>query len=139
MCLSTTRRWHEQREQGAASWKGADGGDNPAIWHSILERTTGNEFLGYGAEAGDGEAHGDRRERRRAARTARRRDGRRSCSSETPFYAESGGQAGDRGVIKFANGAEFVVEDTLEAGRRAACACRAPDEGRDQGWRQGGA
>ena len=32
----------------------------------------------------------------------------------TPFYAESGGQAGDHGVIKFANGAEFVVEDTLK-------------------------
>ena len=32
----------------------------------------------------------------------------------TPFYAESGGQAGDQGVIKFANGAEFVVEDTLK-------------------------
>src|SRR5919108_5795496 len=44
----------DQKDQGAASWKGADGADNPAIWHSILERTTGNEFLGYVAEEGEG-------------------------------------------------------------------------------------
>jgi alanyl-tRNA synthetase len=30
----------------------------------------------------------------------------------TPFYAESGGQAGDHGVIHFENGAEFIVDDT---------------------------
>ncbi|MEZ5995969.1 MAG: DHHA1 domain-containing protein, partial [Hyphomonadaceae bacterium] len=31
---------------------------------------------------------------------------------KTPFYAESGGQAGDHGVVRFANGAEFAVSDT---------------------------
>jgi alanyl-tRNA synthetase len=34
----------------------------------------------------------------------------------TPFYAESGGQVGDRGVLKTA-GAVFVVEDTRKAGQ----------------------
>jgi alanyl-tRNA synthetase len=103
----------EQKDQGAASWKGADGGDNPAIWHSILERTKGNAFLGYGAEAGEAKLTGivaqgeEQHELREGAGGA-------LVFAETPFYAESGGQAGDRGAIRFANGAEFVVEDTLK-------------------------
>ncbi len=101
----------KQREKGRESWTGADGGDNPAIWHSILERTRGNEFLGYSAEEGDGsvtaivtggaEAH-ELREGQPGALVFDR----------TPFYAESGGQAGDHGLIRFANGAVFAVEDT---------------------------
>jgi alanyl-tRNA synthetase len=103
----------EQKDQGAASWRGADGGDNPAIWHSILERARGNEFLGYGAEAGEGAVTAI------VTSGAEAHELREGVSGglvfdRTPFYAESGGQAGDHGVIKFANGAEFVVEDSLK-------------------------
>lgn len=35
---------------------------------------------------------------------------------QTPFYAESGGQVGDQGVLKTESGAEFLVEDTRKQG-----------------------
>ena len=40
---------------------------------------------------------------------------------QTPFYAESGGQAGDQGTITFRDGALFAVQDTRYLGGRVIC------------------
>ncbi len=100
-----------QRAQGRESWTGAGDAVNDAVWLSIQERTRGNEFLGYSAEQGDGAlcaivARGEETHALQQGEPAA------LIFDRTPFYAESGGQAGDHGVIRFTNGAEFVVEDT---------------------------
>jgi alanyl-tRNA synthetase len=100
-----------QREKGRESWTGAGEAVNDAVWLSIQERTHGNEFLGYGAEQGEGVlsaivARGEE------AHALQQGEPGALIFDRTPFYAESGGQAGDHGVLRFAGGAEFVVEDT---------------------------
>jgi alanyl-tRNA synthetase len=102
-----------QKDAGKASWKGADGADDPALWLAIKDRVQANEFLGYAQEEGAGAVvaivvTGEETHTLEAGR-----DG-ALVFDRTPFYAESGGQAGDYGTIMFANGAVFEVADTLK-------------------------
>ncbi|MBI2870492.1 MAG: alanine--tRNA ligase [Candidatus Omnitrophica bacterium] len=75
-----------------------------------------SRFLGYGTARASGRVlalfeEGDRRvdELRQGARS-------QVVLNETPFYAEQGGQIGDRGVLNGPQSARFEVEDTQYAG-----------------------
>ena len=84
-------------------------------WKSSGNATKGMEktpFIGYETLSGDSEilavvVDGEKKQ------AATEDDNITLVLSETPFYAESGGQVGDVGVIK-GNGFEFTVENTTK-------------------------
>ena len=73
-----------------------------------------SEFTGYTSLVGEGKITGLFREGRSVNELA---EGERGMVilDRTPFYAESGGQVGDRGVL-LAEGVSFEVEDTVKYG-----------------------
>ncbi len=103
-----------QKAEARASWAGSGEASSAAIWFSIKERVGATEFLGYETETAEG------------AIVALVRDGAEVGALEagetgalvvnqTPFYAESGGQTGDIGVV-LGDGFLFRVEDTRKEG-----------------------
>ena len=88
-----------QKAEARASWQGAGGAADEAIWFKLRETHGATEFLGYETEKAEG------------AILALLVDGKEVGSvksgdevvvvlNQTPFYGESGGQMGDSGVLQ---------------------------------------
>ncbi len=100
-----------QRESSQASWQGAAEGDAVKVWFQTRDAHGATEFIGYSEEASEAELKsiiidGE------LATTANEGQKAELVFDKTPFYGESGGQAGDRGEVRFAGGAVFRVLDT---------------------------
>lgn len=86
-----------QRARGRASWKG--GLTNTSDWQSFRDTHGQVEFLGYETDTATSTV------------LAVVDDGKAVVTASTPFYAESGGQAGDTGTI-IGGSSTFTVTDT---------------------------
>jgi alanyl-tRNA synthetase len=100
----------KQRDDARKAWAGSGEAATEAQWFGIQEEVGRTEFLGYDAEEAEGEivailADGKRTNIAQAGQTVR------ILTNQTPFYAESGGQVGDRGTIRSVK-AEGEVVDT---------------------------
>jgi alanyl-tRNA synthetase len=107
---SFTDAMERQRQKARASWAGSGEAADEAVWFTLREKAGATEFLGYETERAEAEI------------SAIVRDGKEVDSlkkgevgivllNQTPFYAESGGQVGDTGVIS-ADGVRFNVTET---------------------------
>jgi len=99
-----------QRTAARGAWRGSGEAADEAVWFEFREEVGGSEFLGYDTEVAEGQI------------VALVVDGASVTSADagaevnvvvnqTPFYAESGGQIGDTGVMFTADGAEAAVTD----------------------------
>ena len=99
----------EQKKAAREAWSGSGDTASEAVWFRVRDKAGKTEFLGYGGTEGKGTLKAII-----ADGTMADTCGGGECElvfDRTPFYAESGGQAGDHGEIHFENGARFIVRD----------------------------
>ncbi|MCG6857280.1 MAG: alanine--tRNA ligase [Salaquimonas sp.] len=103
-----------QKAEARASWAGSGEAADEKVWFAVRERTGATEFLGYGSEVAEGVVEAiivDGKELNRAGTGSEVA----IVVNQTPFYAESGGQLGDHGEMRF-EGGRVEVSDTKKKG-----------------------
>ena len=100
-----------QKTEARKSWKGSGEAGTEGVWFEIKEKSGATEFLGYETEKAEAEVSAIVRDGKQVKSLAKG-DAAMIVVNQTPFYGESGGQAGDLGVITGAKGALFRVTDT---------------------------
>ncbi len=101
----------EQRRRARAAWAGSGEAATEQVWFELRELVGPTEFLGYSTETAEATIQA-------IVADGRPTDGAPAGTevavllNQTPFYAESGGQVGDTGVIAGAEGLRIRVTDT---------------------------
>ncbi len=100
-----------QKAEARKAWKGTGQSKTDAVWFDIREQVGASEFLGYETEKAEGVVRAIVMDGQQVKDLAAGSEA-EIVLNQTPFYAESGGQTGDHGIIRTAGGAEFVVTST---------------------------
>jgi alanyl-tRNA synthetase len=89
----------EQRKKARSAWAGSGEAAEEVVWFSLRERVGPTEFLGYETESAEAVVTALVQHHREVERLKEGESG-IVIFNQTPFYAESGGQVGDTGVIR---------------------------------------
>ncbi|MBT9472904.1 MAG: alanine--tRNA ligase, partial [Phenylobacterium sp.] len=104
-----------QKDQAREAWTGSGQSAQGAEWFAIRERLGATQFLGYDTTEATGKllalvSGGAEIAGAKAGETVL------AVFDRTPFYAESGGQAGDVGEIEWTGGKAKVLDTQKQAG-----------------------
>ncbi|MEI7790520.1 MAG: alanine--tRNA ligase [Alphaproteobacteria bacterium] len=100
----------KQKHEARASWTGNADAASEAKWFSVLDEVGRTEFLGYDTEEAEGMVLAIFKDGGRVM-AANAGEAVEIVTNQTPFYGESGGQAGDTGHMNSAK-ARGQVTDT---------------------------
>ncbi|MCF6301869.1 MAG: alanine--tRNA ligase [Devosiaceae bacterium] len=104
-----------QKAIARASWSGSGSAADDAIWFQVAEKNDPSEFLGYDSETAEAQVVALVRDGKLVKKLDAGQEGYLVCN-QTPFYAESGGQVGDRGYISADNCEGEIVDVQRRAG-----------------------
>ncbi len=101
----------EQRKRARAAWAGSGDAATERVWFDLRERTGATEFLGYSTESAEAEVvalvvDGVAADKATAGQAVA------VVLNQTPFYAESGGQVGDAGLLVASGALRIRIDDT---------------------------
>lgn len=105
----------EQKTKARAAWSGSGETQDAQVWYDLAEAHGVTEFLGYDTEEAEGQvlslvADGAEKDEAKEGEAVQ------IVVNQSPFYAESGGQVGDTGLIKTETGAARVTDTKKIAG-----------------------
>ncbi|MEM6811626.1 MAG: alanine--tRNA ligase [Pseudomonadota bacterium] len=99
----------EQKKAARAAWSGSGDTGTEKLWFDILDKVGPTEFLGYKTEQAEGQILSIVKDGQEAQSLEKGDEG-FVIVNQTPFYAESGGQVGDSGVLKTENSSASITD-----------------------------
>src|SRR3984957_9458226 len=107
---SFTDAMERQRAKARAAWAGSGDTASENVWFPLREKLGATEFLGYETESAEGVVDALVKDGKEVD-SLKAGDAGAIVLNQTPFYAESGGQVGDTGLLT-GEGVRFRVTDT---------------------------
>jgi alanyl-tRNA synthetase len=105
----------KQRADARKAWAGSGEAATDTAWFALVDELGKTEFLGYDTEEAEGTVLALIKDGAKAS-IAKAGETVRVLTNQTPFYGESGGQAGDTGTLKSARVEGRVIDTEKKLG-----------------------
>lgn len=105
----------EQKAKARAAWAGSGEAADESVWFDIADEHGTTDFLGYDTETAEGQVVALLKDGA-IVDAVSKGDKVMVVLNQTPFYAESGGQIGDAGILRFADGTIEITDVKKHAG-----------------------